>query len=65
MENKSDRPTANRRPAAGVTVLLAAILAFYTTQIDSVWRYPLGVIAIILVVIAIRAMRRTGDSDRR
>ncbi|MFC3834562.1 MULTISPECIES: hypothetical protein [Deinococcus] len=61
MENKSDRPTAIRRPAAGMTVLLAAILAFYTTQIDSVWRYPLGIVAIILVVVAIRNLRRGGQ----
>lgn len=64
MQNKTDRPAPIRRPAAGVTVLLAAILAYYTTQLDSVWRYPLGVIAIILVVVAIRAMRHAGDSDR-
>lgn len=60
MEPKTTE-TSTRRPAAAVSVLLAALMAFYTTQLDSVWRYPLGIVAIILVVVAIRNLRRGGQ----
>ena len=64
METKSTGTTAHR-PAAALYVLLAAFLAYQSSQLDSVWRYPLGVVAIILVVLAVRALRNASTGPRR
>ena len=64
MQPTTDRP-ASPRPAAAAYVLLASLLAFQVTQLESAWRYPLGVAAILLVILSIRALRSASPVTRR
>lgn len=63
MQPTTDRPVSHR-PAAALYVLVASLLAFQVTQLESAWRYPLGVAAILLVILSIRALRSASTVTR-